>query len=210
MKNRTTFDDQDLRDNNKARRRFVIESTALILIVLSPFIFKLHEYVSTDPEATLDLFFFELDRNGFTSINVYTWFLLGKIVPLYLFFIWFLTCKHWWYHIILIPICMYAFQIFEAVYSEDQYIDTENLLWLLPLCMVIIPFVYFVRVKLYDKYVHGIDLEAMNAELNYYKEKEANQKFAPKRQIEDNIPAEEDLSSETPRRILSGFFRNLF
>ncbi len=52
------------------------------------------------------------------------------------------------------------------------YVDTENVMWLLPICMVIIPFVYFVRVKLYDKYVHGIDLEAMDAELKLYKEKE--------------------------------------
>ena len=67
---------------------------------------------------------------------------------------------------------MYAFQIFEVLYSHDDNIDTENLFWLLPICMVIIPFVYFIRIKLYDKHVHGIDLEAMDAELQTYKEKE--------------------------------------
>jgi len=66
---------------------------------------------------------------------------------------------------------MYAFQIFEGVFSEDDYIDTDNLFWLLPFCMVVIPFVYLIRIKLYDKYVHGIDLEAMEAELNTLKQK---------------------------------------
>jgi hypothetical protein len=66
---------------------------------------------------------------------------------------------------------MYAFQIFEGVVSEDNYIDTENVMWILPVCMVIIPFVYFIRIKLYDKHVHGIDLEAMDAELITFKNK---------------------------------------
>ncbi|MEO0573492.1 MAG: hypothetical protein AAF039_17450, partial [Bacteroidota bacterium] len=51
-----------------------------------------------------------------------------------------------------------------------------NLLWLLPICVVIIPFVYFIRLKLYDKHVHGIDLEAMDEELRILKEKEALRK----------------------------------
>ena len=66
---------------------------------------------------------------------------------------------------------MYAFQIFEVVYSEDNIVDTKNILWLLPVCMVVIPFVYLIRIKLYDRYVHGIDLEAMEIELNALKEK---------------------------------------
>ena len=37
--------------------------------------------------------------------------------------------------------------------------------------MVVVPFVYLIRLRLIDKYVHGIDLEAMEAELNTLKEK---------------------------------------
>ncbi len=71
---------------------------------------------------------------------------------------------------------MYAFQIFEDVFDNDYIVDTENLLWLLPICVVLIPFVYFIRLKLYDKHVHGIDLEAMDEELRILKEKEALRK----------------------------------
>lgn len=156
----------------KAKKKIIIDSFMVLFIVLSPFVFKMHEYVSEEPGATLNILWFTIDSNGFFDLSTYVWFLLGKFVPFYLFVIWFFTCKHWWYHIILIPITMYAFQIFEAIYSHDKYIDTENVLWILPVCMVIIPFVYFIRIKLYDKYVLGIDLDAMDAELKELKERE--------------------------------------
>lgn len=164
---------QQLDDKKKkAKKRIIIESLIVFAIIVSPFVFKMHSYVSTDPDASLNFFGISIGNNGFQSVNVYIWFLLGKIVPLYLLIIWFFTCKEWWYHIITIPILMYAFQIFEVIFSNDGYIDTENIMWLLPVCMVVIPFVYFIRIKLYDKHVHGIDLEAMDAELRVYKEKE--------------------------------------
>jgi hypothetical protein len=118
----------------------------------------------------------DITAGAWPDVQVYVWLIFQKIVPLYLIFIWFMTCKHWWYHILLIPIVMYAFQIFEAVFDEDNIIDSENLLWLLPICVVLIPFVYFIRLKLYDKHVHGIDLESMDEELRILKEKEALRK----------------------------------
>ncbi len=173
-------------NRKKAKKRIIIESFLVILIVLSPFFFKLHEYFSSDPEATINILGLVIDRNGFADLSVYAWFMLGKIVPLYLFVIWFLTCKHWWYHAILIPVMMYAFQIFEVISTIDLYVDTENLLWLLPVCMVVVPFVYFIRIKLYDKYVHGIDLEAMEAELEVLKEKQTQQSSSEKSEDNDN------------------------
>lgn len=174
----------------KIKKKILVESILAFLILISPFIFKLHEYVSSNPEATIDFFGLTITKNGFPNINIYVWFLLGKLVPLYLLLIWFFTCKHWWYHIILIPILMYAFQIFEGVISEDNYIDTDNILWLLPFCMIVVPFVYFIRIKLYDKYVNGIDLEAMEAELQALKEKQGvkNKESKP-------------LSTKTPEEI---------
>ncbi|MFS4491978.1 hypothetical protein [Maribacter sp. 2308TA10-17] len=160
----------------QAKRKIIVDTLMVFFVAISPFIFKLHEYLPSDPEATLSIFGFEIDKNGFQDISIYIWFLLGKIVPLYLLIIWFFTCKHWWYHIILIPTTMYAFQIFEGVFSEDKYIDTDNIFWLLPFCMVLIPFVYLIRIKLYDRYVHGIDLEAMEAELHSLKQKSLKEK----------------------------------
>jgi len=194
------------------KRRFFLESLAILLIIVSPFIFKLHEYLPKDPEAeVMSLLGIEITKNGFYNISTHVWFLLGKIIPLYLLVIWFLTCKHWWYHILLIPICMYAFQIFEVIYSEDDTIvDTENLLWLLPVCMVVIPFVYFIRLKLFDKYVHGIDVEAMNAELEYYKNKEKAELERAGIDVYQPVDTlQEDLSNETPKRTLNEIMQQL-
>ncbi len=156
--------------SKKAKKKLLIESIMVFFIVMAPFIFKAHEYL---PQSeTVSVLGYTFGDNGFGSVNTYGWFLVQKIIPLYLLIIWFFTCKEWWYHIILIPILMYAFQLFENFYSDDKFIDTENVLWLLPVCMIIIPIVYFIRIKLYDKHVHGIDLEAMDAELKMLQERE--------------------------------------
>lgn len=186
-----------------AKRRFFIESLIVLFIILSPFIFKLHEYVSEEEGATFNILGIIIDDNGFQNLRIYVWFLLGKLVPLSLLVIWFFTCKHWWYHIILIPILMYAFQIFEEVYSDDKFIDTENILWLLPVCIILIPFVYLIRIKLYDKYVHGIDLEAMDAELEAIKSNletdDNNSSLATDEELDDL--QQESLADELDRKL---------
>ncbi|WP_298420837.1 hypothetical protein [uncultured Kordia sp.] len=70
---------------------------------------------------------------------------------------------------------MYAFQLFNVLNNESSYIDEFEITWLIPIMMVIIPFVYLIRVKLFDKLVLGIDLKKIEAELDEYdrKEKEA-------------------------------------
>lgn len=176
--------------SKKARKRIFIDSIGVFLIIISPFVFKLHQYLPSNPDATVSILGFVFDSHGFADLNTYAWFLLSKIVPFYLFIIWFFTCKHWWYHIILIPATMYAFQIFEVLYSDDNIVDTRNIIWLLPVCMVVIPTVYFIRIKLYDRHVHGIDLEAMEAELQSLKEKQG---------VAENKPT--PVSTETPKEI---------
>jgi hypothetical protein len=161
-----------IEDNKKKRikKKIVLESIIVFFIAITPFLFKVYDYLpDSNPEETINFLGITIGSNGFNNVSAYVWFLTGKIIPLYLLVFWFLTSKDWWYHILLIPILMYAFQLFELLYSEDDKIDTENIWWLLPICMVIVPVVYFIRIKLYDKYVHGIDLEAMDAELESLK-----------------------------------------
>ena len=68
---------------------------------------------------------------------------------------------------------MYAFQLFAIIYNDNKAaIDENEILYVLAVTAVITPVVYFIRVKLVDKYVHGIDLKAMDTELQILKEKE--------------------------------------
>jgi len=201
------------RSKNRVRNKIVIESFVVFFIAVSPFLFKLYDYLPDNPEATVNIFGMEIDNGGFHSVSVYFWFLLSKTIPLYLLIFWFFTSKNWWYHIILIPIAMYAFQVFEVLFDSDDNIDTENIWWLLPVCMVVIPLVYFIRIKLYDRYVHGIDLEAMEAELHALKQKRLKQQNSELKKAElpkvEYRSLSEWLDEELSTAKLTQRFKNL-
>lgn len=160
-----------LGDNAHRRksRSILIGSIIAIFIAITPYIF--YTYKSFPSGNTLDLYFFVYESKYQESITTVMWLFMAKFIPLILLVFWFFTCKHWWYHVILIPIAMFAFQIASLIY-EDRFLDEVEIYWLLPIMMIIIPFVYLIRVKLFDKHVLGIDLEAMEKELNNYREKE--------------------------------------
>jgi hypothetical protein len=99
-------------------------------------------------------------------VAVAAWTYLGKITPLFLLLIWFFTSKHWWYHAILIPISMYAYQlitaIFQDIYLEElYYIDIDGLIYLAPFFLIILVIVYLVRIQIFDR-IYGIDLSELN------------------------------------------------
>jgi hypothetical protein len=165
-------------DKARIRKKLLIEGSLALLISLSVLIFYSYKYIPNSSELeTWNFFGINFTKNGYNKIYIAIYYYLGKFVPLYLLVIWFITCKNWWYHAILIPIAMYAFQLFIGLYgSSSSKVDENELLYLLGVCMVIIPIVYFIRVKLFDKHVHGIDLDAIDAELKEYKERERLQK----------------------------------
>lgn len=174
---------QKMTDNNKPKktdsskkksRSILIGSIVSVLIGITPYLFYIYDYFPDQPIFETWLFTYESKFN--LSIYVTVWLLMGKLIPLMLLVLWFFTCKHWWYHIILIPIAMYSFQVFGAIAQDSNIMDEIEIFWLLPIMLVVTPFVYFIRVKLFDKHVLGIDLEAMDAELKQYKEKERLQK----------------------------------
>jgi hypothetical protein len=183
------------RKKKKAKKKIFLESLLVFFIAISPFLYKVYEYLPYDANGDVSLMGLTLGNNGFPDTLTYLWFLTSKIVPIYLLIFWFLTSRDWWYHIIIIPIAMYAFQLFEVFFDSDDVIDTENIWWIIPICMITIPFVYFIRIKLYDKHVHGIDLEAMDAELEELKKKDiyVDENISSK----DSLIAEEELEIKT-------------
>ncbi|MEM8846930.1 MAG: hypothetical protein AAGD17_07490 [Bacteroidota bacterium] len=160
-----------MRNKKKIRKRFVIEGLISVFIALSPVLFYSHKYLPGDTD-TIDFFFFQITSNGFYDAQTAAWFYLIKIIPLILLIIWFVTNKQWWYHAILIPIAMYSFQLFTVITNTSKAVDENEVLYVIAVTMVVIPIVYFIRVKLVDKHVHGIDLDAMDTELQILKEKE--------------------------------------
>ena len=93
---------------------------------------------------------------------------MGKFIPLLLLMIWFITCKHWWYHVILIPIGMFAFQLFNVINDDATFVDEVEIWWLFPIMLVIVPLVYLIKAKLSNKLI-GNDLKSFEEELGTQK-----------------------------------------
>lgn len=141
-------------------------SIVAILIAISPYIFYLYNDVPSTP--TWDTFFGTIESNYYQNMNDMMWIFLGKFVPFYLLILWFLTCKHWWYHVILIPMSMYAFQLFYVINDESNYFDEVEIYLVIPIMLIIAPIVYLIRRKIFEKYVYGIDLKKIEEELEKY------------------------------------------
>ncbi|WP_241483416.1 hypothetical protein [Kordia zhangzhouensis] len=152
------------------RKKLLIDSLIIFLIFISPFLYYLYEY-SPDGDVWKTNWF-TITSNGYQDLYISFWMYLSKIIPLLLLILWFLTCKHWWYHIILVPIAMYAFQLVNALYKNSLKVDEIEIYWLIPIMMVVVPIVYLIRIKLFDKLVLGIDLKKIEAELEEYERKE--------------------------------------
>lgn len=189
--------------SKKVKTKIILESFFVFFIAISPFLYKLYDYLPKESNATISILGFTFDNGGFYSVSVYFWYLFSKIIPLYLMIIWFFTSKNWWYHIIMIPIAMYAFQLFEVLFDSDDVIDTENIWWVIPVCMIVIPIVYFIRIKLYDRYVHGIDIEAMERELAILKAKQSKSSITKSSTTTDTESTEKEYVVEEEFKVYS-------
>lgn len=146
---------------NADRKSLFIGGIIVLLIAISPLLFYLYESFPDDTQVWETSFF--SSKTSFPSWNAYSWYLTGKIIPLYLLLLWFFTCKHWWYWIILIPISMYAFQLWGIIVQSSE-IDENELAYVLPIMAIIIPSVYLLRARLFNK-VRGNDLKAFEEDL---------------------------------------------
>ena len=151
-----------IRDSSK----FLVTGSIFALIIgFSPFIFYLYEIFPDGSVWENSLFRYE--SNYYESVNVAVWTYLGKLTPLILLFIWFFTCKHWWYHVILIPIGMYLFQLLTAIYDDVYWnevsMDTNQLVYLAPFFIIVLSIVYLIRIRIFDR-IYGIDLSEIEQE----------------------------------------------
>nr|WP_290856663.1 hypothetical protein [Flaviramulus sp.] len=135
-----------LREDNKS----VVTGTIIAtLIAVTPYLFYLYESVPDVP--VWDTFLFSYESPYYGSALTVAWTLAGKIIPLYLLFIWFFTCRHWWFHVLLVPIAMYSYQIFVTLNDDFKYIDDNQLIILIPIMAIIVPSIYLIRARIFNK-----------------------------------------------------------
>ncbi|WP_345274518.1 hypothetical protein [Flaviramulus aquimarinus] len=137
------------KEKSKSNKNLVIGSIIATLIAITPYLFYLHESVP-DTEVW-NTFLFTYSSGYYDSAQIAIWVVLGKLIPLYLLFLWFFTCRHWWYHTLLVPIAMYVYQIFDVLNKDVVSVDSNQLIYLIPIMAVIIPSIYLIRARIFNK-----------------------------------------------------------
>ncbi len=146
----------------KTSKSLVTGSIIALIIAATPYLFYIYE--SFPETKTWETFLFTFNSNYYEKVNVSLWTMMTKFIPLLLLIIWFFTCKHWWYHVILIPMGMFLFQLITVINDDIQYTDETEFWYVLPIMLIIVPFVYLMRVKLF-KTINSEDLDDLEEEI---------------------------------------------
>lgn len=149
----------------KGSSEFLLTGSIIALLVaFSPYLFYIYEIFPSG--KVWENSFFTYESLYYEDVMTAAWTYTSKLVPLLLLFLWFFTCKHWWYHVILIPAVMYAYQLVSVIY-DDVYLngeflmDINGLIYLAPFFIVILSVVYLIRIKIFDR-IYGLDLSELD------------------------------------------------
>lgn len=145
--------------NSKIRiKKKILSSGTLValIILMTPLLFYIHQFFPDAP--SLKTIFGKLDSNYYGSVQIFIWVVFGKITPLVLLLIWFFTCKHWWYHVIIVPIAVISYQILIALNEDIVFLDFDDIYFLLPIVAAVAAFSYSIRVRIFDR-LYGVDLD---------------------------------------------------
>ncbi len=134
---------------NTDRRSIIVGTIIATIIAITPYLFYLYESVPEEP--VWNTFLFTYRSEGYKDANTAMWLFTGKAIPLLLILIWFFTCRHWWYHVLLIPMSMYIYQIFGLFNTEYSYVDEFQLIYLVPIMAIVVPSIYLVRAQMFSK-----------------------------------------------------------
>ncbi len=132
-----------------SKKDLIIGSIIATFIAITPYLFTLWEGVPN--KETWDTFFGTYTSGYYESVQILVWTLLGKIIPLLLLIIWMFTNKHWWFHVLIVPIAMYFYQIITILNDDLEFSDENQILYLLPVMAIIIPSIYLLRARMADK-----------------------------------------------------------
>lgn len=135
-------------DKRSIKKQFILGSLLATIIAGTPFLFYLYNYVPESPDW--ETFLFTYHSGFYENAQTAMWMLTGKIITLLFLIIWFFTCRHWWYHSLLVPISMYMYQIIDAI-RQDTTMDEFDLLYMLPIMAIVIPSIYLIKAKVFTK-----------------------------------------------------------
>jgi hypothetical protein len=142
---------------NKRRTSLLMGSFITFLIIISPYLLYVHNNIPDDL-TEFNTFIGTIQAGYFEYMQTYVYILFSKIVPLLLLLIWFITCKHWWVHAIIIPITAYLFQLISVINDANDFVDEVTFIYTVPITIIIILLLYFARNRM-SIYIQAIDLK---------------------------------------------------
>ena len=142
---------------NERKKSLLTGSIIAFLIAAIPYLLFVNQNIPKEI-SKIDFFFIEINSGYYKNLYTYTYWFTSKFVPLFLFFIWFITCKHWWVHVLIIPISIYLFQLISVVNDTVLYVDEIEFIYTVPIATIIMALLYFIRSKL-SVYIQAVDLK---------------------------------------------------
>ena len=142
--------------NNK-RTSLLLGSFITLIICVSPYLLYVHNNIPDDL-TEVKTFLGTIKAGYYPSVTTYVYFVFAKFVPLLLLLIWFITCKHWWVHALIIPITVYLFQLISVINDSEDYVDEVTFIYTIPITLIIIVLLYFARNRI-SVYIQAIDLK---------------------------------------------------
>lgn len=142
---------------NQRKKSLFVGSVIAFFILITPYFLYLNKNIPEDL-LSYDTIFGTINGGYYTTVYAYTYWFFSKFVPLFLFLIWFLTCKHWWVHVILTPITVYLFQLIQVINDSVQYVDDVEFIYTVPIAVIIMGLLYFLRSKM-SIYIQAVDLK---------------------------------------------------
>jgi hypothetical protein len=160
--------------NNSRKISLYFGSIIILIIVCTPYLLYIHQNIPDDL-TSYDTIFGTIRGGYYEVIVVYVYVFFSKFVPFLLLLIWFITCKHWWAHAILIPLSVYFIQMIDVVNDGNNYLDEVTFIYSVPILTIVIVIMYFIRSKM-SVYIQAVDL---------------------KREMDDNMKASKKFGSDS-------------
>jgi len=145
---------------HKLKKISFVQALILIVISMLPFIF-ISEPPVQNPEITSRIARIAAVGAENRSTSAIILAVLGRLVPFTILFYWFLTSKRKWYHIILIPLVVYTYQLLKITLVDEW--------WFLPASIIIAPLMYLIKLHFYN-IAQGEQFKTLEKELKALEE----------------------------------------
>ena len=152
---------QDSTNNVNSKYRTTLVISLTIICFLLNFVWH---WVPSETEIILGVV--KIQSYGFKSVDVFLWYVLGKLSIGLILLLWFFVCKSWWRLALLIPISIYGFQIWES-FQQTKSIEAESHISLTPIMLILIGLIVYSGLTAYRISRSYMVRELLNAELDF-------------------------------------------